>query len=92
MMPENECIEKLKKKGGRIMPCDTITTVSLNMSNINIETMKAALEALGYKVNVDGNILYGNFGEIDTKRGTMNINRYDKGWSTRRGTAQSKDI
>jgi len=61
------------------MPCDTITTVSLNMSNIDIDTMKAALEALGYKVQVSGNVLYGTFGSIDTRRGTIEMNRYEKG-------------
>ena len=59
------------------MPCDTITTVSLNMETIDIDTMKAALEALGYTVQQQGDILYGRFGSIDTRRGTLDTRSLD---------------
>ena len=78
-MLENGYTKKPRELEVEAMPCDTITTVSLNMEGINIDTMKAALEALDYSVTVFGQTLSGDFGSIDIKRGTMNMNRYGKG-------------
>ena len=50
------------------MPCNTITKVSLNMSGLNVDRMKRALESMGYVVRQDGSRLYGTWGKIDTAR------------------------
>lgn len=34
------------------MPCDTITSVTLELKNANLDLLKKALEGLGYMVNM----------------------------------------
>jgi hypothetical protein len=58
------------------MPCNTITTVSSELKNVNRATLKAALVSLGYNVREASNNLYWQAGSYqDGKLTARNDNQ-----------------
>jgi hypothetical protein len=71
------------------MPCDSITTVSLNTSNMDINVMKRTLERLGYKVDVYGDMLSGSWGKLYMSNGKLSSNTLSGTTVIREYTAQT---
>jgi hypothetical protein len=53
------------------MPCNTITRVSLSLKNASFEVLTKALEKLGHKVTVQGEMLYWENGSYNRQTGRL---------------------
>jgi len=55
------------------MPCYTITTVKLVLTNANLDLLKKAIEGMGYVVDRYGEKLFWRNGSYDKVKGTLNL-------------------
>jgi len=55
------------------MPCYTITTVKLVLTNANLDLLKKALEGIGYTAVKYGDKLFWKNGSYDKTKGTLSL-------------------
>jgi hypothetical protein len=71
------------------MPCDSVTTVSLNTSNMDINVMKRALERMGYRAEIYGDMLSGLWGKLYMGNGKLSSNTLSSADVIREYTVQT---
>lgn len=61
------------------MPCDTITTMKVNLGNVNFEQLVEALKAMGQTPIVENDLVYFGYGEsFNNKTKELRIKSQDK--------------
>ena len=53
------------------MPCDSIYSISLDTSGMDIGAMKRMLERLGHRVTQYGDLLQGTWGSLNMRTGSL---------------------